>query len=78
MIHQPLGGARGQASDIRIQADEILYLKKKLNQELADRTGQPLSRIEEDTDRDFFMSPGEAVSYGLIDKVIEKRPVRSL
>jgi ATP-dependent Clp protease, protease subunit len=76
MIHQPLGGARGQASDIRIQADEILYLKKKLNQELADRTGQPLSRIEEDTDRDFFMSPAEAVQYGLIDKVIEKRPVR--
>jgi ATP-dependent Clp protease, protease subunit len=76
MIHQPLGGARGQASDIRIQADEILYLKKKLNLELADRTGQPLERIEEDTDRDFFMSPFEAVEYGLIDKVIEKRPVR--
>jgi ATP-dependent Clp protease protease subunit len=78
MIHQPLGGARGQASDIRIQADEILYLKKKLNQELADRTGQPLSRIEEDTDRDFFMSPAEAVTYGLIDKVIDKRPVRAV
>lgn len=76
MIHQPLGGARGQASDIRIQADEILYLKKKLNQELSDRTGQPLSRIEEDTDRDFFMSPAEAVQYGLIDKVIDKRPIR--
>jgi ATP-dependent Clp protease protease subunit len=76
MIHQPLGGARGQASDIRIQADEILYLKKKLNSELADRTGQPLDRIEEDTDRDFFMSPQEAMAYGLIDKVIEKRPVR--
>lgn len=76
MIHQPLGGAQGQASDIRIQADEILYLKKKLNQELADRTGQPLSRIEDDTDRDFFMSPAEAVEYGLIDKVIDKRPVR--
>ncbi len=76
MIHQPLGGARGQASDIRIQADEILYLKKKLNQELADRSGQPLSRVEEDTDRDFFMSPAEAVEYGLIDKVIDKRPVR--
>ena len=78
MIHQPLGGARGQASDIRIQADEILYLKKKLNQELSDRTGQPLSRIEEDTDRDFFMSPAEAVTYGLIDKVIDKRPVRAV
>jgi ATP-dependent Clp protease protease subunit len=76
MIHQPLGGARGQASDIRIQADEILYLKQKLNQELADRTGQPLTRIQEDTDRDFFMSPAEAVGYGLIDKVIEKRPIR--
>ena len=76
MIHQPLGGAQGQASDIRIQADEILYLKKKLNQELSDRTGQPLSRIEDDTDRDFFMSPAEAVEYGLIDKVIDKRPVR--
>jgi ATP-dependent Clp protease protease subunit len=78
MIHQPLGGARGQASDIRIQADEILYLKKKLNQELSDRTGQPLSRVEEDTDRDFFMSPSEAVAYGLIDKVIEKRPIRAV
>jgi ATP-dependent Clp protease protease subunit len=78
MIHQPLGGARGQASDIRIQADEILYLKQKLNKELADRTGQPLSRIEEDTDRDFFMSPAEAVAYGLIDKVIDKRPVRPI
>jgi ATP-dependent Clp protease protease subunit len=78
MIHQPLGGARGQASDIRIQADEILYLKQKLNQELADRTGQPLARIQEDTDRDFFMSPAEAVNYGLIDKVIEKRPIRPL
>jgi ATP-dependent Clp protease protease subunit len=78
MIHQPLGGARGQASDIRIQADEILYLKQKLNKELADRTGQPLTRIEEDTDRDFFMSPAEAVAYGLIDKVIDKRPVRSV
>jgi ATP-dependent Clp protease protease subunit len=76
MIHQPLGGARGQASDIRIQADEILYLKQKLNQELSDRTGQPLPRIQEDTDRDFFMSPAEAVNYGLIDKVIEKRPIR--
>jgi len=78
MIHQPLGGARGQASDIRIQADEILFLKQKLNQELAERTGQPLERIQEDTDRDFFMSPLEAVNYGLIDKVIDKRTVRPL
>ena len=75
MIHQPLGGARGQASDIRIQADEILFLKSRLNKELSNRTGQPLQRIEEDTDRDFFMSPSEAVSYGLIDSVLNKRPV---
>ncbi len=75
MIHQPLGGARGQASDIRIQADEILFLKSRLNQELSLRTGQPIERIEEDTDRDFFMSPSEAVSYGLIDTILNKRPV---
>ena len=78
MIHQPLGGASGQASDIRIQADEILYIKDRLNRILAERTGQPLDRIQEDTDRDFFMSPGEAVSYGLVDIVIDKRPVHSL
>ena len=78
MIHQPLGGAQGQASDIRIQADEILFLKDRLNQEIADRTGQPLDRIKQDTDRDFFMSPSEAVSYGLIDSVIDKRPVHSV
>jgi ATP-dependent Clp protease protease subunit len=78
MIHQPLGGARGQASDIRIQADEILFLKDRLNQELAERTGQPLDRIQQDTDRDFFMSPTEAVNYGLIDLVIDKRPVHSV
>ena len=69
---------RSQASDIRIQADEILYLKDKLNRELSDRTGQPLDRIQADTDRDFFMSPAEAVAYGLIDKVIDKRPVRPI
>ncbi len=78
MIHQPLGGASGQASDIRIQADEILYIKDRLNRILAERTGQPLDRIQEDTDRDFFMPPGEAVSYGLVDTVIDKRPVHSL
>ena len=78
MIHQPLGGARGQASDIRIQADEILFLKSRLNQELAERTSQPLTKIQEDTDRDFFMSPQEAVEYGLIDSVIDKRPVHSV
>ena len=78
MIHQPLGGARGQASDIRIQADEILYLKDRLNQELSDRTGQPLDRSQQDTDRDFFMAPTEAVEYGLIDSVIDKRPVQAV
>ena len=78
MIHQPLGGARGQASDIRIQADEILFIKDKLNQELSDRTGQPLERIREDTDRDFYMSPSEAVDYGIIDNVFNKRPINSV
>ena len=78
MIHQPLGGARGQASDIRIQADEILFIKDKLNQELSNRTGQPIERIREDTDRDFYMSPTEAVEYGLIDNVFNKRPINSV
>ena len=78
MIHQPLGGARGQASDIRIQADEILFLKDRLNKELSERTGQPLDKIQADTDRDFFMSPSEAKDYGLIDSVIDKRPVHSV
>jgi len=78
MIHQPLGGARGQASDIRIQADEILFLKDKLNRELAERSGQPLEIIQVDTDRDFFMSLQDAVSYGLIDSVIDRRPVHSV
>ena len=75
MIHQPLGGARGQASDIRIQADEILFIKDKLNTELANRTGQPIERIKEDTDRDFYMSPSEAVKYGLIDNIFNKRTI---
>ena len=74
MIHQPLGGAQGQATDIEIQAKEILYLKQKLNQHLADHTGQPLDKIEVDTDRDFFMSAAEAMDYGLIDQVIDKSP----
>lgn len=78
MIHQPLGGARGQASDIRIQADEILFIKDKLNKELSDRTGQPIERIREDTDRDFYMSPSEAIEYGIIDNVFNKRPVNSV
>ena len=74
MIHQPLGGAQGQATDIEIQAKEILYLKQKLNGHLADHTGQPLSKIEEDTERDFFMSAEESQEYGLIDRVISRRP----
>ncbi|MBC7883785.1 MAG: ATP-dependent Clp protease proteolytic subunit [Anaerolineae bacterium] len=74
MIHQPLGGAQGQATDIGIQAKEILYTKDRLNQILADRTGQPLERIERDTDRDFFMSADEAAAYGLIDTVVQHRP----
>ena len=76
MIHQPLGGARGQASDISIQANEILYLKERLNSELSERTGKDLETIKEDTDRDFYMSPQEAVDYGLIDLVLDKKPVR--
>ena len=76
MIHQPLGGARGQASDIRIQADEILFLKERLNTELSERTGKDYDTIKEDTDRDFYMSPNEAVEYGLIDLVLDKRPIK--
>ena len=75
MIHQPLGGARGQASDIRIQADEILFLKERLNTELSERTGKDYDTIKEDTDRDFYMSPNEAVEYGLIDLVLDKKPI---
>jgi len=70
MIHQPLGGAQGQATDIEIQTKEILRIRALLNGVLSERTGQKLSRIEKDTDRDFFMSPDEAVEYGLIDEVI--------
>ena len=70
MIHQPLGGAQGQAVDIEIQAKEILYLKDTLNGLMAEHTGQPLEKIAEDTDRDYFLSPAEAVEYGLIDRVV--------
>jgi len=70
MIHQPLGGVRGQATDIKIHADWILRTREKVNKILAERTGQPLEKIERDTDRDFFMGAQEAVEYGLIDKVI--------
>ncbi|ASC70717.1 ATP-dependent Clp endopeptidase, subunit ClpP [Halomicronema hongdechloris C2206] len=72
MIHQPLGGAQGQATDIEIQAKEILYLKQRLNEALAKNTGQPLEKIAEDTERDFFMSPQDALEYGLIDQVIDR------
>ncbi|NWF66630.1 MAG: ATP-dependent Clp endopeptidase proteolytic subunit ClpP [Campylobacterales bacterium] len=72
MIHQPLGGAQGQATDIEIQTKEILRLKSLLNDILAEKTGQPLKKIAKDTDRDFFMGASEAVEYGLIDKVLEK------
>ncbi len=73
MIHQPLGGAQGQAIDIEIQAREILYHKSKLNQLLAKHTGQPLERLEADTERDFFMSAEEAKNYRLIDQVISRQ-----
>ena len=73
MIHQPSGGAQGQASDIEIQAREILYLRERLNRILSENTGQPIERIARDTDRDNFMSPEDAVSYGLIDKVLSRR-----
>ncbi|GAE92764.1 ATP-dependent Clp protease [Gracilibacillus boraciitolerans JCM 21714] len=74
LIHQPLGGTQGQASDIQIHANRIIEMKKKLNQILADRTGQPLEVIEKDTDRDNFMTAERAKEYGLIDKVMEKKP----
>jgi ATP-dependent Clp protease, protease subunit len=73
MIHQPLGGAQGQAVDIEIQAKEILYHKRTLNELLAYHTGQPLEKIEADTERDFFMSAEEAQAYGLIDQVVSRQ-----
>ena len=73
MIHQPLGGAKGQASDIAIQAEHILKIKKKLNSILSERTGQPIEIIEKDTDRDNFMTSEEALAYGLIDEIITKK-----
>lgn len=77
MIHQPLGGFQGQASDIEIHAKEILFIKERLNQVLAHHTGQPLDIIARDTDRDRFMSGDEAVKYGLIDQVFTQRPSAS-
>lgn len=73
MIHQPLGGVRGQAEDIRIHAEWILKTKRQLNQILSERTGQPYERVEQDTDRDNFMSAEEAKAYGLIDTIIERK-----
>lgn len=73
MIHQPLGGAQGQATDIEIHAREILRIKALLNEILAERTGQSLERIENDTERDYFMTAAEAHAYGLVDRVIDKR-----
>ena len=73
MIHQPLGGARGQATDIEIQAKEILTLKDKLNKILAEKTKQPLKKIQADTERDFFMNAEEAIKYGIIDEILKER-----
>jgi ATP-dependent Clp protease, protease subunit len=73
LIHQPSGGSQGQASDIEIQAREILYLRERINRILSERTGQPVERIARDSDRDNFMSANDAVSYGLIDKIFVKR-----
>lgn len=72
MIHQPLGGARGQASDIEIQAKEILYLKRRLNEMLASHTGKPIEMIEKETDRDHYLSPEESIEMGLIDKLVQR------
>ncbi len=73
MIHQPLGGAQGQATDIEIHAREILKTREQLNKILAERSGQPLEKIQNDTERDYYMTAEEAATYGLIDKVLEKR-----
>lgn len=78
MIHQPLGGAQGQATDIEIRARRILKMRDKLNHILAERTGQPLERIEKDTDRDYFMTAAEAKEYGLIDQVLESTPPQGI
>ena len=73
MIHQPLGGAHGQASDIKIQADHILKIKEKLNKILSENTGKPVDQVEKDTDRDNYLSAEQALEYGLIDKIFDKR-----
>ena len=74
MIHQPLGGTQGQATEIEIHAKEILKTRDQLNRILAERTGQPLEKIERDTERDYYLSADESTEYGLIDQVIAKRP----
>ena len=73
MIHQPLGGTQGQASDIKIQADHILFIRNRMNHLLSEMTGQPLEVIEKDTDRDNWMTAEDAAKYGLVDKVIRNR-----
>jgi ATP-dependent Clp protease protease subunit len=78
LIHQPMGGFQGQASDVDIQAKEILRLREDLNRIMARHTSQPLERIEADTDRDFYMSGHQAKEYGIVDEVVIQRPVRSL
>jgi ATP-dependent Clp protease protease subunit len=78
MIHQPSGGAQGQATDIEIQAREILYIRQRLNQLYVDHTGQPLEKIERDMERDRFMNPVEAMEYGLIDQVLDRRGVETV
>jgi ATP-dependent Clp protease protease subunit len=78
MIHQPSGGAQGQATDIAIQAKEILYLRERLNAELAANTGQPIEKIAQDVERDYFMSSEEAKAYGVVDAVLDRRPEESV
>jgi ATP-dependent Clp protease protease subunit len=78
MIHQPSGGTQGQASDIAIQAKEILYLRSKLNAELAANTGQPIEKIELDVERDFFMAAEDAKTYGIVDAILDRRPADSV
>lgn len=78
MIHQPSGGAQGQATDIAIQAKEILYLRERLNAELAANTGQPIEKIEQDVERDYFMAAEEAKAYGIVDSVLDRRPADSI
>lgn len=76
MIHQPLGGIEGQATDIQIHAEEMVKMKKRLNEILASETGRKLSQVEKDTERDFFMSATEAKNYGIIDKILEERQLK--